>query len=99
MPTSAKNHSEMQTSVCLLCFKKPKTLRNITPATRQLIKEFIPDLENTEDWQWLPTVICGGCYLELSKIKKNPNHTLSHIDYKSLLPPVSHHTMVTRSRL
>ena len=99
MPHKAKTHPEMQNSVCLLCFRKPKTLRNISPMVDSLLKTVIPLLCNTEEWTWLPTKICGGCFFELHKVKKDPRHAVKHIDYESLVPPQVKHSMQTRSRL
>ena len=99
MPHKAKTHYEMQKSVCLVCFKKPKTLRNITPRVESLVKTSIPLLSNNDEWSWLPTVICGGCYKDLEDVRKDPSCTVKHIDYESLDHPQMQHDMVTRSRL
>ena len=97
MPHKAKQHDEMQRSVCLICFK-PKTLSNITPRVMDMVMTAIPFLSD-EKWSWLPSVICGGCYKELDILKNNPVHTFKHVDYDSLDPPVVLHSMVTRTRL
>ena len=87
MPNKPKDHSAMQASICALCFLKPKTLRNISASISSLIvKSIFPYFE---DMPWLPTHICGGCYMELNRLKKDPCHLVKHIDYISLTPPTS----------
>ena len=97
MPTSAKSHNEMQRSVCFVCFRKPKNLRNITPRLESMLKEVISIPYSSEEWSWLPTVICGGCCLELCKVTKNPQNNFKMIDYTSLSTPRPQHSMQTRS--
>lgn len=97
MPTSAKSHNEMQKSVCFVCFLKPKTLRNITPRLESMLNNATSISYSSEEWSWLPTVICGGCCLALDKVSKNPKHTFKMIDYFSLIPPKPKHSMETRS--
>ena len=100
MPTTAKSHAEMQNSVCILCFRKPSHLRNITPRLKLMISKVLPIPWSTDDkWAWLPTKICGGCCIQLDRTINNPRHILSTIDHSSLTPPQSQHIMETRSRL
>lgn len=61
------------------------------------MKELISIPYNSEEWSWLPTVICGGCCLELVKVTKNPQNTFKMIDYTTLSPPRPQHSMQTRS--
>ena len=68
----AKDHAAMQRSVCTVCFRKPKNLRNITPRLKISLKEFVWPNYDTEDWDWLPTVICQGCYKGLYDAAKDP---------------------------
>ena len=63
-----------------------------------MVLSAIPCLSD-DQWLWLPTVICGGCYRELENLKENSLHVLKHMDYLSLDPPVVQHSMVTRTRL
>lgn len=74
MPYTAKDHPAMQRSVCGVCFKKPKTLKNITARVKVQIQEAILPEFGSEDWNWLPTVICGGCYKDLYDFQKNPRY-------------------------
>ena len=68
----AKDHSQMQTSVCTVCFRKPKTLRKVSTRVEVQIKDFIFPSYGSEEWDWLPTSICSGCYMELYKVQKDP---------------------------
>ena len=67
-----KSHLEMQKSLCIVCFKKQKTLRNISARAEITIKELVLPGFGTDEWDWLPTSICGGCYKELYVAKNNP---------------------------
>jgi hypothetical protein len=67
-----KGHVDMQRSVCVVCFRKQKVLRPISAKVKISIKEFVFTDYDTEDWDWLPTVICSGCYKGLYDIGKNP---------------------------
>ena len=60
-----KDHSAMQKSVCVMCFRKPKHLRNISSKVRIMIEELVLEDFSEEKWNWLPTVICSGCYKDL----------------------------------
>ena len=88
--TPPKDHSAMQKSVCSVCFRKPKNLINISAKVHISIQEYILPTFGTADWAWLPSVICSGCYHELYAVKTNPKHTVKHVDYDSLVPPVGH---------
>ena len=101
MPNEAKSHTEMQSSVCILCFRKPSHLRNITPRLEEMLSKVmsVPWSSTDDKWAWLPTKICGGCCIQLDRTIKNPRHILSTIDHSSLTPPQSQHSMETRSRL
>lgn len=99
MPNSAKTHFEMQASVCFLCFRKPKHLRNITPRLESMLESVMTIPFTSKEWSWLPTKICGGCCSELERVKRNPKHPLKMIDFLSLTHPQTQHSMDTRSRL
>lgn len=74
-----KDHAAMQRSVCAVCFRKPKNLIKISAKVNITIKEFIlPDF-GTDKWDWLPTVVCSGCYHDLYAVKKNPRYNTQHI--------------------
>ena len=68
----AKGHAQMQRSVCAVCFKKPKNLRNISAKVKGSIMEHCFSEFDTEEWGWLPSVICAGCFKGLHDIDKNP---------------------------
>ena len=74
MPNKAKDHSAMQKSVCALCFRKPKTLRNISPRVRIMIQDMVMGDFSDESWIWLPTSICTGCYKDLHDCQKDPRY-------------------------
>ena len=97
MPHAAKNHSEMQKSVCCMCWKKPKNLRNMTPLVRGLFKQLVFTGIDEESWSWLPKVICLACMTELRHAKTDSKRTLKHIDYVSLVPPLSR--VMTRTQV
>ena len=59
MPTTAKGHSEMQKSVCIMCFKKPKHLKNISSTISELFKKLVLQDYQSEKWVWLPNVMPG----------------------------------------
>lgn len=101
MPNKPKCHAEMQKSVCLMCFRKPKTLRKITPRTLTMFQNLVlSDYGAKEQWDWLPSVICAGCYSELNRGTENSNYTIKHIDYESLeRPPEEIRGAVTRNRM
>ena len=67
-----KNHADMQRSDCAVCFRKPKTLRNISDKVKIQIQETVLPQFSSEAWDWLPTVICAGCHKDLRDIQKNP---------------------------
>ena len=71
MPHKAKDHSEMQKSVCALCFRKPITIRNISPRVRMMIQEMVMGDFSDERRSWLPTSICTGCYKDLHDCQKD----------------------------
>ena len=87
MPHAAKTHHEMQKSVCCMCWKKPKNLRNMTPLVREMFKQLVFIGIDEKSWSWLPQVICLACMTELRHAKTDPKRTLKHIDYDSLVPP------------
>ena len=88
MPHKAKNHEEMQKCVCVMCFKKPKNLRNLTPRIVTMLGNLVlNDYKNEEKWDWLPKVICVGCCVELTKGTAEKSHQIQHIDYESLTRP------------
>ena len=62
----------MQRSMCAVCFRKQKILRSISAKVKMEIKEYVFANFDTEDWDWLPTKICSGCYKGLYDIAKNP---------------------------
>ena len=67
-----KNHSAMQKCVCAVCFRKPPNLRNISARVSISIKENILPEFGSNDWDWLPTSICAGCYKNIYDFMKNP---------------------------
>ena len=98
MTTKAKSHEEMQRSVCVMCFRKQKHLKNMTLRISETFKQLVfSDFQN-EEWAWLPTVICLGCYSELHKAMVDPRYVLKHTYYEELTPPSSHQRMVTRAQ-
>ena len=94
MPNKAKDHAAMRKSVCAVCFLKPKTLRPISKLASSLICKFVFSEFCDSPWSWLPSHICGICYLEIMRTRDNPSHTLKHVDYVTLSPPAA---VVTRS--
>ena len=66
-----KDHAAWQKGVCAICFRKQKTLRNIAERVKIQIKEIILPGFGDNEWDWLPTVICGGCYKDLQDFQKN----------------------------
>ena len=72
MPHNPKDHAAMQRSVCAVCFKKHKTLRNISKKVKTQIKDKVLQEFDSSEWSWLPTVICGGCYVRLAEVVENP---------------------------
>ena len=97
MPHAAKKHSETQKSVCCMCWKKPKNLRNMTPLVRGLFKQLVFTDIGDESWSWLHQVICLACMTELRHAKTESKRTLKHIDYGSLVPPLSR--VMTRTQV
>ena len=87
MPHSAKTHKEMRASVCVLCFRKPKTLRPLSKTALDLIEKYVFHDVKADKWSWLPSHICGGCYAELNKTKVDPTHNVKHVEFLSLDPP------------
>ena len=77
----------MQKSVCALCFRKSGRMINISARLQITVKEAILPSFGSDEWDWLPSVICSGCYKDLYDYKKNPKFTLKHVDYHSLVPP------------
>ena len=72
MPNYPKEHAAMQRSVCAVCFKKHKTLRSISDKVKTQIKDKCLTEFDSDEWSWLPTVICGGCYMRLAEVVRNP---------------------------
>ena len=90
MPNKNRTHSENCKVVCIVCFRKPKELRNITDSVRDLIEKHILSDLSDQKWSWLPTTICGGCRNKLSDMNKDPKSGLTYVDYDSLQPPQTH---------
>ena len=63
MPTFKKTHEEMRSSVCGVCWMKPKKLQLITTKTVIQIKDFVYPLYSVDDDEnsWFPKVICDSC--------------------------------------
>ena len=80
MPHKPRDHAAMQHSVCAVCFKKHKTLRPISRNVRLQIKDKCLNEFDSDEWSWLPTVICGGCYLRLAEVVKNPRFVNNSIN-------------------
>ena len=93
MPTKAKDHSQMQKSVCLMCWRKPKHLKNVSPAIKEQYKELVLPELGSDEWSWLPSVICLGCYTDLRHAKADPSYVLKHVEYEGLVPPASNSVM------
>ena len=68
----------MQKAVCLVCWRKPKNVRNISRKVGMEIKEHVFEEYDTDAWSWLPTVICAGCYKNLHDVKINSEYVWSH---------------------
>ena len=86
----AKKHSDMQKSVCTVCFKKTGRMIPISKKLQITVQEAILAGYGSDDWAWLPSVICSGCYKELYTFKHDAKHTLKHVDFTSLNPPIGH---------
>ena len=67
----AKDHNAMQKSVCAICFRKSKNLRNISAKVQVQIEEAILPAFGSDEYDWLPTSICLGCYKDIHEWKKN----------------------------
>ena len=94
MPRDKFSHSDCQRKVCLVCFLKKKTMKNITVSTSEKIRNILlPDksLGLTEDslTSWLPTVICSSCLTYLARLTMDPTITFKTVDYSTLTPPQS----------
>lgn len=87
MPTSAKTHLEMRQCVCIMCWRKPKNLRNITAPVRELLELHVLPADD-DRWRWLPTVICLGCATDLRKLRSDPNYTINMVEYDDLVEPM-----------
>ena len=74
MPYQVKNHSDMAKCVCAVCFRTPKTIRNITPRVVNLVKDLVLSDFGEEKWDWLPSSICSGCYKNLHDCQINPRY-------------------------
>ena len=77
-----KDHSQMQKLVCMMCFKKPKVMKNISEKVLNIIKEGVLPDYGSNQWSWLPTSICGGCYIKLFDWKKNSRYLILKYIYK-----------------
>ena len=86
----AKKHSDMQKSVCTVCFRKTGRMIPISKKLQITVQEAILPGYGSDDWAWLPSVICSGCYKELYTFKHDAKHTLKHVDFTSLNPPIGH---------
>ena len=84
MPTAAKTHLEMRQCVCIMCWRKPKNLRNITAPVRELLELHVLPADD-DRWKWLPTVICLGCATDLRKLRSDPNYTIKIVEYDDLV--------------
>ena len=79
-----KNHSQMQKVLCAICFRKPANVRNISDRVKITIKESIlPDF-GTDEWDWLPTSICSGCYKDIADFKQDPTRWVFISENKSV---------------
>ena len=65
------DHAVWQKGVCAICFHKQKTLRNIAERVKIQIKEIILPRFGENDWDWLSSVICSGCYKDLQEFQRN----------------------------
>ena len=66
-----KKHCHAQKIVCILCFRKVPTMRNLTAADKNTIVESGILRELLEDkYAWLPTVACMKCKYDLAKWTK-----------------------------
>ena len=74
MPHTTKDHAAMQKSVCAVCFCKAKTMKNISARLEISVKELILPEFGSDEWSWLPTSICGGCYKDLYDFQKNSRY-------------------------
>ena len=69
-----KSHNAMRLSVCAICFRKPKNLRNISAKVKIQIQEAILPEFGSERFDWLPTMICLTCYKDIAVWKQNPRY-------------------------
>lgn len=84
MPTHAKSHDECRKCVCLLCFNKTKTMRNITKTAHKIIQEHIVSGYDESDDR-LPTMLCSNCYTIIYEYNAaNFTHVIPIFDYSSL---------------
>ena len=67
--SNKKTHIDIQKSVCVMCFRKPKHMKNISEKVKISIKELVLHDYDEDEWSWLPTVICNGCYKDLYDCK------------------------------
>ena len=66
-----KDHNAMKLSVCAICFRKPKNLRNISAKVKIQIQEAILSEFDDERFDWLPKMICLTCYKDIAIWKQN----------------------------
>ena len=78
--------------------QEAKTLKDMTPRIIEPFRQMVLSDFQTEQWEWLPTVICLGCYSELNRAMVDPRYVLKHTYYEELTPPSSHQRMVTRAQ-
>ena len=89
MEKCRKSHSDFAKAVCLVCFRKNKNMRNISPAVASAIQEFAFSDISEPQWSWLPTAICASCHCQLRLLKSNPPRPFEIVDFPSLTPPQS----------
>lgn len=61
MPHHARSHDESRDVVCVLCFRKVATVRNLSNDHKRIIEEHFIEGLNYDSDDRLPRVICDTC--------------------------------------
>lgn len=70
MPHHQRTHEESRLVICLMCFKKNKSMRKISDSVVKIIKKnFIPEFDKAQDH--FPLALCGNCTRIVYDCQKN----------------------------
>ena len=85
MPKSRKTHESCRKDTCLLCFKRAKHGRQITPDQYKIISTYIIDGLTVDDKR-LPCVLCTTCRLIVADYGKGVfNRIIDLFDLSSVV--------------